>query len=257
MESLRCYLACAFEVTSEEWEIQQQSLVATAMMRGDHVSREYPVTGAASNKLEKAFFTSVAAAVQSHSIWSIIPEDELTVEFRCLAFRIQNRIACFIELRLAHEHRLLPVAAFALWNDASASASIKERNDCELDEWTAAFIDSYPSLEGPDMLADLECHAIEFPMNTSKLECLHALVRRFLVGRSVQTTRLLFSHLSGATVHSKEHSRLDKTKPLPETHKATVKQRKGHQAKAGSTARQKQTRRKTAKFGGPWRLYVR
>ena len=93
-----------FELTSEDFEVQQLATVARQLLDGDIPSRKYQSTVVAKGTIEARAFESLDLRWKNESLWSTVPETCHTVAWRAQAFRSLSTLGCAVkELMLVPE----------------------------------------------------------------------------------------------------------------------------------------------------------
>ena len=187
-----------FAVGSDNWELQQQAAAADALElpSGRRPLREYMLTVAAQGDLERSFFGQVQDLVLSQLHWKTVPEAFWTVQFNAMIFKVFSRLACMVEQRIAHPHRVFPLCVFQIPHHPETALPLSRSAPCLMDAWSRQLLETYPSFTGPGFMETLELHCQLAATSIGVIESRHSSVRRQLASKSVQTHSLQMPSLS-------------------------------------------------------------
>jgi len=210
MEPIRDLMAKHLELSGDSWcELQMAEAVARLSDGAPRMDRKFRVVVAAEMELESRCLSSVKLLLQDAKLWGGIPAKDLTVQQRCLTFRMCSRIGCCTEELLRSEHRKLPLALFRLLGhpDPTAVQQLKDLPECMRDPWSDDFLKAYEDPMCEEALAVLSVIAATVKLDIADVECGHAAIRRHLQTRN-QTHTMQFSELSGLFMAQKARTRL-------------------------------------------------
>eukprot|EP00959_Pyramimonas_sp_CCMP1952_P194654 4070369-Pyramimonas_sp.AAC.1 len=198
MQPLRDLLQAKFEVAGEAWEIRQQADVAAALRNGLVLDRcrKYRAQVLADDECETRAFKQLSDLFDFDVWWNIIPQVDMTSKFRCVAFRMLSRVGCMIEFYLCDRHRKWPCRLFSCVNRERRQPWVELRAEAAsqcimmLDIVTLHLLASYDSWDGDELISIIRVVAHLARVDISVVEARHATLRRFLVGRSLQTNAM-------------------------------------------------------------------
>ena len=255
---MRELMAKHLQFSSDLWCETSMGEAVVRVKAGGPLSRDFRITIAASQRLEKECQRQTAMLLCEAKLWSALPEGCLTVSHRCLVYRMLSRLACCVEELLCSEHRRYPIALFRLLDspDAATAADIKGVPECVLDSFSSDFLGTYPDPTCDEALAVLSSVAALLKLDIAEIECRHAAIRRHLHTR-VQTHVMCFSHLSGMWMSQQSRSKaavgergaigvkLRPRKPAKSAERANLKRRR----------QEAQKKRRQGGGGGAHRAY--
>jgi hypothetical protein len=187
------------QLASSGAQAERNRLVANMKLVGDggplsDVQDELlvPIVIAASHQLEDAFLKQWHLLMFHSALWEdLLPARFHTHTMRHLAFRLLSRVEGMVETELRSRHDVCPIRFFrALLSDDEAKL-IEGLPECLLCEWSRGILLQHRHeatlLRGRVCQAKLRLHAKLARMNISRLESLHASLRRQLWTKGVQT----------------------------------------------------------------------
>eukprot|EP00971_Amphidinium_carterae_P197473 3919090-Amphidinium_carterae.1 len=186
------------KLSGYEWEQHQRALTAKNMLGSKECKRVYRVEIAAQGLLEHAFMTDMKALLDDRrdSIWSILPERNLTLEMRVLAFRLMSRTCACVEQMVAFPHRQYPTKLFCLLQQPDSGRSFAQEPHCLKDSWSLRLLHDFPNYEGEVFQAILRLQALLSAVDIACIESRHSSLRRHVFAKSVHTWTLKFTNLS-------------------------------------------------------------
>eukprot|EP00971_Amphidinium_carterae_P014722 290724-Amphidinium_carterae.6 len=185
------------QLSSMAWEKLQRATQARELMSGNvGYQRDFMITIAAQNKLEKAYFSSLEKLFMDPAEWKLVEERMHSVTFRASVFRVLSKQGCLIHCDLVATHLLPPFTFFKLLHEPALAELVSQTEDCLLDDWSRSIMKAFPSLAGSEFRQVLQAHAVGASTNTAPIESRHSSLRRLLVGRSLQTWTMSLSTLS-------------------------------------------------------------
>ena len=220
MEPFHVLLKEQLRVGSDEWDLEQQALEAKVLQqrlgfRPGQLGRDYPVLLAATGALEEKFQRQLGLLLHHPELWeTILGPQAQTMRVRALAFRLLSSAGCSIEATLGAHHKKFPIRFFRAMLSKEEADRIAGTPECLQDEWSFKVIQKYKDGndglwgEVPQSIARLAARQIK--MCISRIEALHAALRRRLVTRSTQTHALSLETLSAEHVIQRARRRLDK-----------------------------------------------
>lgn len=181
-EPFRRLMSEHFRLSGEAWEAKQRSVEAKATGEGATNQREFRVVVAALHIVEDAFIRDVRKLLLERDSWRFLPADSQSVHFRALTFRILSRMGCSVQELLYKPHDSFPYRLFLLLEDPEVADVLQGAKPCELDSFSAGFLDRYrdKGLGSTEALATLEVVARNLKLDIADLEARHASLRRFL-----------------------------------------------------------------------------
>eukprot|EP00971_Amphidinium_carterae_P327596 6459024-Amphidinium_carterae.5 len=189
-----------FKFASFEWERGERAEIAKNLMAGEPCKRVYRIEKAANHDLENAFMSDLKVLFEDASLWSIIPEYNLTLEFQALAFRLLSRIGMCVEQLLTFVHSQYPLKLFTLLSQPHQASVLAKEPKCMKDNWALRLLESFPNYDGSQLLGILRLQAVLSMVDISAIEAKHAALRRHVFAKSVQTWTLKFTNLSAEWV---------------------------------------------------------
>ena len=201
MEPLKVLLQKQFQVCSEAWELSQRAHVARSLRSaavGGGCKRQYMLTIAAAGTHERAYFDDVRLLLQNYDAWELVGDQNRTIEFNHLAFRLLSRGGSLIEANLAHPHRQMPIKLFDILNNPDQALVLSQTPPCCLDPFSLALMESFPGLTGEQCKQTLELHALLGSTNIAQIESKHSSIRRHAVLKSTHTWTQQLRDLSAA-----------------------------------------------------------
>eukprot|EP00971_Amphidinium_carterae_P119762 2372506-Amphidinium_carterae.2 len=208
LEPIRILLVHQFKICSEEFELEQRSLVANSVMRcaqagleGDEgpCPRDWSVTIAAKQEGERLCFEALNAASYSPA-WGMLPDSALTCAVQCQIFRQLSRLGTCIEQFMSWPHACFPYKLFKLIHMPSAREEILSCPTCLMDEWSKAVVETLRDSSEQHMRQVLIHHCLQLPTSIAHLEARHASIRRSLHTLSTQTWSVRLSYASALHV---------------------------------------------------------
>ena len=109
LDPLQELMSGQFYLNGPEFELEQQ---AHACQHHNAVPRHFMLTKAASQELEKKFFTKLAALFKAPNTWQFIPEVGKTTETNGKIFRLLSRAGCLVLQLYALPHTVYPIKIF-------------------------------------------------------------------------------------------------------------------------------------------------
>ena len=184
-EPFRVLFAEHFRLGSEAWELKQRAQDAKAI-GADDVSqqRQYRVVVAALHTLEDEFVARVYELLTNADVWQHLPQGSQSVRFQALAFRLLSRMGCAAQELLRRPHESFPIRLFLLLADPTLADLFANADACEMDEFTARFVDTFrlKGLDSHDALMTLKVIARDLKIDIAHVEPRHASLRRYLKG---------------------------------------------------------------------------
>lgn len=173
-------------ITGEAWDHRQSALVAAGKQR------QLRLVIAAEGGLTQAFWKSVSGLLHDSAPWHLLKADERLGKWASLAFGMVSRAAGGVFLLLDCLHEKFPYKLWTLLGDdpeaaAAEISQISRSKKCLLDPFTRRFLLLFPEekdLTSPQCLAFLAVLGIAARLDISRIECLHAWIRRVLRGKS-------------------------------------------------------------------------
>ncbi len=183
------------DLSSESWEKRQAQLVL------DDRRRAFAVVEAATGSLTAVFWQDTEQLLTTPSLWDAVPATARTARARSLAFALVARAAGGVFQQIDMVDDAYPWRLWRLMDDELASDTVAEllaTPNCLLDEFTKWFMVKFKTeaaLKGEDCRALLSAVALHLPLDVSRIECRHGLIRRGGIMRS-QTHSSEFSSMS-------------------------------------------------------------
>lgn len=259
MEPLRQLLSAQFEQASDKWEAKQRAQAAKALNEGKAASRKYRVVELAEGTLGQTFYEQLQLLFEAPVLWAAMPPSTHIVSMRAMAFKCAGRMGAAFHKLLAAKHRHMPYQLFRILVNPSLSAEFAQLPSCMLDEWTRAMKAKFPTFSGDEFLASLHMIAVMMPVDISRIESLHASIRRCLTVRSTHTHPLTLEELSALWLCQqfraahKSSTKGDTAKGVGKTNRQT---KRGNPKMQKKTAASGQAPRRCG-GGGAWRAWVR
>ena len=150
-------------------------------------ARLYQVQVMASCCAENKLMADVATLFDDAEPWLATPRGAFTVEYRANLFRSLSRMGCLVHSLLKSPNLELEIQIFMLLLNPDLVETFLRWPRCRMNAWTRELLDSYPTLSGAEFLGVLELHAMLLCASITTQECKNAAIRRFVVGKSVQT----------------------------------------------------------------------
>jgi hypothetical protein len=188
MEPLRRLTQRHLGMSAESFSTKQRH-AALAELEGKPPSPfGQSVAIAASLQREEECFQQAALLLHEELLWRGLPDRALTVQHRCLCFRLISRMACCVEQLLACSHRRCPTQVFRLlvMTDISIVDEVRTDPDCLKDPWSIRFLSSFPNPRCDEALAVLSFLAELIKCDIAAIECRHAAIRRWVHSRGLQ-----------------------------------------------------------------------
>lgn len=200
MEPLRKLLAKQLTLSSEEWELEQRSIIAERLKQGraDWQDRQYRLAVAACGTDEDAFFQDLTDAYSDTPFWELLPTSDHTEEFRATVFRLLSRCGSAVFELIAAPHKEFPIQMFRLLADKGAAEDLRAAPNCLLDTWSAEIRRLHPSLSGADLFHKLALLGQLCHKDIAQVEARHATIRRILMAASMHTHTQAFQDLSAS-----------------------------------------------------------
>lgn len=135
-------------------------------------------------------FASVGRLLTESTEWLALEAGHRTANFQALAFSMLSRAATALHQLMHHTHQGYP---FRLWRlvggDRAEAEAIKMDPQYLMDEWTQAFLNTWPEVEdlvGAESRGLLTFLGALAPLDIGSIECRHSTIRR-IMRASVQT----------------------------------------------------------------------
>ena len=181
--------------TGQRFESLQQGIVAKGVASGlseadAQALRTYPVLEAAKGTVERKFEDRCTSLLLDHTQWDpIMLGNDRSFSSRSLCFRTISMADCGVHDSINHVNKMLPIRMFLALVSADAARELEQLPRCRR---TALFqkiceIAGADGLRGRVGKAVLVKLAEEACVETWNIEGLHALIRRHLKVKSVQT----------------------------------------------------------------------
>ena len=252
MEPLRQLMGWQFEEAGQSWDTFHQSRLASAILEGGHTreqlfrAREYRIVNAALGGDDRRFLDAVQVLFTNDTLWSVLPQASRTIAGRAEVFRALSRGACSFDMKVKMKHEGWPVQLFRLLWEPEFADVVRRTLRCLMDGWSKALLEEYdPASE--DLLILLFSLAIVLWKDTSRVEALHASVRRALHIGSTQSKTMSAGDLSARFVLQQSRTSRQKPGKAPKRTKPRLVQRV-KRTKERSLFRPR---------GGAWRAWVR
>ena len=142
-------------------------------------------------ELDVVFTDHMRQVYWSPALFAILPTAVKTEATPCLALRAFCRIAAEYERLIASPHRRTPFALFMATQSRRVARDLQElhrKQPCLFDRFSCHFLDKH-DLGDEGTLAILRCIMSAASVDTSKIECWHAWVRRVITRLGTQTHR--------------------------------------------------------------------
>ena len=202
MEPLRQLMQRHLDMSAESFSTKQRHAVLAELEGKPPSPFGQRVTIAASLQLEEECFQQAALLLHEELLWRGLPDRALTVQHRCLCFRLISRMACCVEQLLACSHRRYPTKLFRLlvMTDISIVDEVRTDPDCLKDPWSIRFLSSFPNPRCDEALAVLSFLAELIKCDIAAIECRHAAIRRWVHSRGLQAHSVDLEDLSSEWV---------------------------------------------------------
>lgn len=178
--------------------------VLKAEVAGQAVDQEYRVTVAVANTLEQQCLDKIELLMKPGSLLACLPSSGQTGGAHCLVFRMLSRLACGVHQLLVAPHLRFPIQLFRLLHGDGREAfadELRSTPNCLLGAFSADFLNRHrESLTGDEALASLAFVARNLKMEIVQIEAKRASIRRWLMGRSLQTHTVSFKNLGVAWI---------------------------------------------------------
>jgi hypothetical protein len=197
MESLRHLTQRRLCMSAESFSTKQRRAVLAELEGKPPSPFGQRVTIAASLQLEEECFQQAALLLHEELLWRGLPDRALTVQHRCLCFRLISRMACCVVQLLACRHRRYPAKLLRLvvMTDISIVDEVRADPDCLKDPWSIRFLSSFPNPRCDEALVVLSFLAELIKCDIAALECRHAAIRRWARSRGLQAHSVEFKDL--------------------------------------------------------------
>ena len=194
-------LTSQLQMSGLNWERHERAGLLDPQAASDDLPhRQYQLTVAAEGVLEKTFFHSLQGLFHDESHWKLVADDDITVGFRSLCFKVLSRAGCMIYTELTVPHRSFPTCLFQLLKNPALGEIYAAKSECVMCDWSRELLQKYPGFQGEELQAILEAHAQLCATNTSQIESRHASLRRSLLTRSAHTHTMALPLLSAEHV---------------------------------------------------------
>lgn len=259
MEPLRRLLDKKLALASARWELHQQACAARHL-RADGIgelsvtSRFFRLGLAADNRLEDDFYERLVALC-GPALWEVMPHRDCTESMAAQTFRMISLSGALVEVLLRSPHRHPPYLCFKLLADPSVAETLQaESFACMLDDWSAAFVDSFRGrLDSTEARMHSYMAALLGTTDIARLEALHASIRRLIYSR-VQTAGLDMEDCSALWSLGRHRAGLPRQPKLPaQAATSAAGERDAPRAQGGEDVALRRRRPQ----GGPWRLFCR
>lgn len=149
--------------------------------------RSFRMREALEMKAEGQFTKECLRLMADSSEWDGVPMSARTVGLEALAFRMLSGSLALCQSSLVHLRKVYPWRLFAALDNTDLKVAVLADPPCLRDEWSAAFIERHPSLDGPGVQAEHGALLQLFRECTASIEAKHASIRRQVVRSSCQT----------------------------------------------------------------------
>eukprot|EP00971_Amphidinium_carterae_P352411 6492583-Amphidinium_carterae.1 len=186
--------------SGDEWEIQ--NLTKHSKVNADAASITTSFMAYVGLTSEQAFYSSLQELLHSR-VWGFIAKACHTMEMQCLAFRMLSRMGALVWELLVTPTMLAPLTLFkVLLTGGEAAEKLHALPRCMQDDFTHAFLTSFPDLLSEDALMALKVIAEKQRVDTVQLEWGHGRVNRALQQR-IQTQKPSLEYLNAMFVCQK------------------------------------------------------
>eukprot|EP00971_Amphidinium_carterae_P126275 2501537-Amphidinium_carterae.2 len=196
MQPLMEHLFAQFKIASEEWEVEQRSKLLQQGNHGNVCARDYPLSLAAAQVLEKSYFEKLGGLFTSQVYAQLVPEGDWTCYMRSLIFKLLARQGALILQLQVRDHSQFPIKLFECLVLPDKGAELANMGVCFKDPWTKEMQRLHPSFTGDQFLQTLALHAQLVATNIAVQEARHASTRRHAMQKSNQTWTAQFSSIN-------------------------------------------------------------
>ena len=246
MECLRTAQEKNWKVHSEHWEFQQTAVAARNILNGKDqwLVRDFALLQYAKGETDKPFLERLDQ-LHKDDFWETLPQSCCTVEYRALLFSLMSKMGCGFFDFIVCDRLDIPIAIFVLLT--SEAAVVRDRLTkiprCLWDEESLQLEADHPALDGEEFYAKLLMRLHRARKDNSISEVTFASIRRMLVTRSTQTSRMSFEDLNSEWMCI--NARLNDVPTI-------LKKRKPLK----TIGKRKRVVAKKSRCGGPWRVCV-
>eukprot|EP00971_Amphidinium_carterae_P351803 6492285-Amphidinium_carterae.3 len=193
-----------------QYEQSERAKMAAAMLSGTYnvQSRSFQLVQAASGQLEHTFLGEISKIMTDHESWDLVTVK--TSYLRGIAHRLLARAGSAVYQLVWQPHTRFPCKLFSILAGTCSASEIANLPQCMKDEWTLSIQREYQDLQHDDVSKLLQAQATLQKCDIASIEAQHASLRRFLLGRSVQTWRFGVKSCSAERVLQNSRRLLDK-----------------------------------------------
>jgi hypothetical protein len=198
MEAGMAYLKSQLHISSAAWETGQRAKGLS--VDGGPCQRDFRLLVAARGDLDEQFVRRQFVLGTEARLWSLLPDDAVTEDMCCKAFRVMNRMGGNNRRMLGKPNSLPPFLLFlTVQQQQQAWKRLSSLPECLLDPFSVAYLQEWDprTVEGRMVLILIMLLACT---DTAPIECWHAWARRLLIRLSVQTHRMSILDLGARIV---------------------------------------------------------
>ena len=169
-------------------------------------NRPYPLSDCALQKIEEKFKSHWRLLFCYGQLWdNLIPNRSKTVTTRGLASRVLSKYEAMVQGSLVGRHRRYPTKLFRKVEADDVDDELENESLCFLGPFVWSIVQPYRNgqlggFKGLQFKYVIIVQAKTIRAHNGKLECWHAMVRRFLEVRGVQTKRMELENASAEGV---------------------------------------------------------
>lgn len=264
-QPLSALLRACMHAGGAKWEAAQRHALARETSQSASARRQYRITLAVEQTLEKRFFEQLEQAFGSE-LWAAMHPESRSVAMQATAFKMLSRAGAAVRLVLQHHHMLPPFTTFRLLGSPPPVHDEVCLPACLLDGWSKAFLEQHMAeLTSPVALSKLAVIASVAQLDIAAIEVGHSRFRRSLC-QGYATWRQDLQQ-AGANWCIREHLRREREmRQLQGRSSFSEKDSEGAKAadvKADSSssvapkARMRKGGNQSAGGGGPYRAFLR
>lgn len=203
-EPSRLRMATALFEGGAEFDDRELARLAELLCKGRRLDIGDPSFRLLSSALGRGAeeFRRSLQALGTPQAWGALPDDFWTLKLQTMAFKMVSAAGGAAWELVDRPRTGYPWRLFLVLDDPSFAETVlaeHARSKCLFDAWSDEFVQHYSEdLQRPTSLAFVELHVIAAMAkeDMSQIESLHAILRRYIVARSVQTQGIRLDELS-------------------------------------------------------------
>ncbi|CAK0910232.1 unnamed protein product [Prorocentrum cordatum] len=249
MECLRCMRELNFYINGPTFERRETAKAARSIQAGsmDLLVRDFAPLVLARGDVEAPCYDRLERLFTVELMWTCVPEDCYSVEFRAVAFQTLSRLGCAVEYVWRAERRGFPWILFRVLERPETKEAVSKMSKYLMDQISLQIISDHPDLQGDVCDAKIFSFMLKWACDNGPQERAFARIRRTVGSKSNHLPQVSFQDMSNDWVFNQARTRVSRQQFVDELKPCTPdKLETGDQVRSRSKG-----------SGGPWRAFCR